>query len=97
MHARVLTAQAQPGQIDELIRIIRDAITPELKREVGFKGFLPLTERATRRGISITLWETPVDLKASEASGYLQRQLDKVAPLLSESPTVGIYEVSIQV
>ncbi len=97
MYARVLTAQAKPGQIDELIRIIRDSVTPELKREVGFKGFLLLDERATGKGISITLWETPVDLKASETSGYLQQQLDKVAPLLTEPPMMGVYEVSIQV
>lgn len=97
MHARVLTAQARPGQTDELIGIIRDSVTPELKGEVGFKGFLLLTEHATGKGISITLWETLVDLKASETSGYLLQQLDKVAPLLAEPPTVGIYEVSIQV
>ena len=97
MYARVLTAQAKPGQIDELIRIIRDSVTPELKREVGFKGFLLLDERVTGKGISITLWETPVDLKASETSGYLQQQLDKVTPLLTEPPVMGVYEVSIQV
>ncbi len=97
MYARVLTARAKPGQIDELIRIIHDSVTPELKREVGFKGFLLLDERATGKGISITLWENPVDLKASETNGYLQHQLDKVVPLLSEPPSVGVYEVSIQV
>ena len=97
MHARILTGQAKPGQVDELIQVIRDSVTPELKREVGFKGFLLLTERATGKGISITLWETPVDLKASETSGYLQQQLDKVAPLLIEPPVIGVYQVSIQV
>jgi len=97
MYARVLTAQAKPGQTDELIRIINDSVIPAVKREIGFKGLLLLNEHATRKGISITLWETPVDLKASQTSAYLQQQLDKVAPLLAEPPVVGVYEVSIQV
>ena len=96
MHARVLTAQAKSGQTDELIHIIGDSVLSEIKQEVGFKGILLLNDRATGKGISITLWETPVDLKASETSGYLQRQLDNVAPHLAEVPTIGVYEVSIQ-
>ena len=63
---------------------------------MGFKGLLLLNERATGRGISITLWETPVDLKASETSGYLQQQLSKVASLLTEPPEIGVYEVSVK-
>ena len=96
MFARVLTAQTKPGMMDELIRCFRDSVIPEVRHEVGFKGLLLLNERATGKGISITLWETPVDLKASETSGYLQKQLDKVVPLLSEPPVIGVYEVSIQ-
>src|SRR5215831_16488537 len=96
MYARVLMAQAKPGETDKLIQLIRDSVVPEVKQEIGFKGLLLLNEQATGRGISITLWETPVDLKASETSGYLQQQLSKVAPLLTESPVIGIYEVSIQ-
>jgi len=97
MYARVLTAQPEPGKTHELIQLVRDSVIPEVQQEVGFKGLLLLNERATGRAISITLWETPVDLKASETSGYLQQQLSKVAPLLTESPVIGIYEVSIKV
>jgi len=97
MYARVLMAQTKPGKTDELIQIIRDSVIPEVKQEIGFKGLLLVNEQATGRGISITLWETPVDLKASETSGYLQQQLAKVASLLTEPPVVGVYEVSIKV
>src|SRR6266568_4187842 len=69
MHARVLMAQTEPGKTDELTQLIRDSVIPEVKQEVGFKGLLLLNERATGRGISITLWETPVDLKAGQTSG----------------------------
>ena len=89
MYARVLTAQAKTGRTDELIHLIHDSVIPEVKREIGFKGLLLLNERTTGKGISITLWETPVDLKASETSGYLRQQLDKVTPLLSEPPVIG--------
>ena len=97
MYARVLMAQAKPDKTDELIQLIRNSVIPEVKQEVGFKGLLLLNESATGRGISITLWETPVDLKASETTGYLQQQLARVASLLTEPPVVGVYEVSIKV
>jgi heme-degrading monooxygenase HmoA len=97
MYARVLTAQAKPGQSDELIRIIGGSVVASVKKELGFKGFLLLHERATGKGISITLWENPVDLKASETSGYLRHQLDTIDSLLTDPPVVGVYEVSIQV
>lgn len=97
MYARVLTALAKPDQLDEMIRIIGDSTVASVKQELGFKGFLLLRERATGKGISITLWETPVDLKASETNGYLRHQLESIASCLSDPPIVGVYEVSIQV
>ena len=95
-HARVLTATAQPGKTDELIQIARDSILPAAGQQPGFKGMLLLTDRTTGKGISLTLWETEADLKASEASGYLREQLGKLTNVLATQVVREAYEVDVQ-
>ncbi len=96
MYARVLVAQVQPDKSEELIQTIRDSVVPAIEQEVGFKGLLLLNNVESGEGISITLWETPVDLKSIETNGYLQEQLEKIAPFLLKPPAQGVYEVSVQ-
>jgi heme-degrading monooxygenase HmoA len=99
MYARVLFAQGEPGNLDKsdnLAQIVRELIIPASKQQKGFKGALVLRDVNTGKGISITLWETEADLRANEASGYLQEQVDKgkhhfVAPHNQE-----VYEVVLQ-
>ena len=96
MYARVVTAQAQPGKIDEIVSICRDSVVPAAKEQKGFKGIFLLTNTDTNKGISITLWETEADMKAGEASGYLKDQIAKLAPSFAGPPTSEHYEVSLQ-
>lgn len=97
MYARVVTVQVQPGKRDEAIGIYRDSVVPAAKQQKGSKGALLLTDRNTGKGISIALWETEADMKASEASGYLQEQLAKFGAILAAPPTTEHFEVSLQV
>jgi len=97
MHARLTTVRVQPGKIEETLDIGRNSIVPAAKERQGFKGLFLLTNSDTGKGISLTLWETEEDLKASEESGYYQEQLGKLAEVLAEQPEKEDYEVSIQV
>jgi hypothetical protein len=81
MHARVVTTQIQPGKTDEAIRIFPDTVFQQ-----GFKWGLLLTGRATGKGVSIALWETEADMRATETSGYLQEQIAKFAGLFAAPP-----------
>ncbi|MFZ5509574.1 MAG: antibiotic biosynthesis monooxygenase family protein [Pseudomonadota bacterium] len=95
MHARVVAVQALPGKTEEAIRIYRDSIMPAAKEQKGFKGAYLLTDPGTGKGISVTLWESEADLKASETSGYYQQQIAKLAPVLAGPPTREVFEVSV--
>ena len=95
MHARVMTGLIQPGKMDEMILIYRDSIMPTAKEQKGFKGGILLTDPHTNKIISISLWETEADMKAGEASGYLQQQVGKVAPTLAAPSVREAYEVSV--
>jgi heme-degrading monooxygenase HmoA len=95
-YARVLTGTNQLGKIDEGIQIVRDSILPVTRQQPGYKGYLSLTDRTTGKAISISFWETEVDLLASETSGYLQEQLGKVAHVLATQVVREVYEVAVQ-
>ena len=96
MYARVVTAQAQPAKMDEIISICRDSVVPAAKEQKGFKGIFLLTNTDTNKGISIALWETEADMKTGEASGYLNEQIAKLAHAFAGPPTTERYEVSVQ-
>ena len=57
----------------------------------GFLGARLFTDRATGKGISVTRWQTS---EALEESLY-QAQLAKLAPLLTQPPERGMFEISV--
>ena len=95
-YARVLTAATQPGKMSELIQIANDSVLPAAKQQHGFNGMLLLADHTTNKGISITLWETEADMKASETSGYLREQLAKLANVFSTQVVREAFEVGVQ-
>jgi heme-degrading monooxygenase HmoA len=95
MHARMVTVQFKPGTIEEGVKIYRDSIVPEAKKQAGFDGCLLLADRTTAKGISITMWGMEGQLLASEQSGYYGAQLAKLTPLLASEPVREIWEGTI--
>lgn len=71
-------------------------VLPAAKAQKGFKGAFFLADRGTGKGISIALWETETDMMASEASGYYQAQLAKMAPILAAPPVTEHFDVAVQ-
>ena len=97
MHARVVTAQYQPGKVDEGTQIYRESMLPEARQQRGFQGAMALVDRSTGKAISITLWQTEADAQSSGSdSAYFQAQIAKVASLFAAAPIVETYEVAIQ-
>ena len=97
MYARVVTSQYQSaGKLDEGLQIFRDSMVPAARQQPGFRGALGLVDRSTSKAIAIGLRETAADMQVTESSGYLQEQFAKIMPLLEGTPTVEVYEVSIQ-
>ena len=93
MFARVVTVQVQPGKTDEAVRIYEDSVVPAGRQQKGNAGYMLLTDPNTGKGISVALWDTEADVKASEASGFLQQQLAKFASVLAAPPVTEHYEV----
>ena len=96
MHARMTVAHAQPDRFDAAVAAVREAFLPAAKEQPGYRGFLLLTDRATRQLVGISLWETEADLSASGGGGgyYRQRMADFVG-YLTEPPTTTTHEVAV--
>ena len=97
MHARVSTAQYQLDKLDEGIQIYRESVLPEMRQQPGFKGVMALVDRSTGKAISLSLWGTEADARASGVgSAYMQANLAKLAPLVAAAPIIETYEVVVQ-
>jgi heme-degrading monooxygenase HmoA len=95
MHARVVTVQFKSGTIDDGLKIYRDSIVPDAKKQPGFEGCLLLADRTTAKGISITTWGTEANLLDSEKSGYYTAQIAKLTPLLASEPVREVKDAPI--
>jgi hypothetical protein len=57
MHARILTIQMRPDEIEGVVSRYREVIVPSAKTQPGFKGLMLLTDSSSGLAHSITLWD----------------------------------------
>lgn len=86
MFARVTHVHAKPGKLGDVIALYQDAVVPLLKRQQGFDSTFLLSDPASGKGMSITLWHTEADRQAGDVNGQLREQIIKVMPLLAAPP-----------
>ena len=94
MHARVVLGTVKRNKYDEAIKIYRESVKPAAKEQKGFIRMNLLTDPDTNKFISITIWETKNDMIAGESSGYLQKQINKIADLFLGPPIIQHYVIS---
>ena len=73
MFARVSTFQGPPDRTAEGIRVAREQILPAARLQEGFLGIYLLFDRESGRSLSVTLWESEEDMKASEDAALRAR------------------------
>lgn len=93
MFARVITAQAAPGQLDGAIALARDQLSAAAPRP-GFRGFYLLTDAETGRVMTISLWDTQEQLDAVEAE-VAEIRREEAPSLGAPSMSVETYEVTL--
>ncbi len=65
MFARVATIQGKPEKVNDSIRYFRENLISTAKTYQGFKGAYLMVDRKTGKTISLVMWETEKDLKAT--------------------------------
>ena len=64
-HARVLQVEADPGQVDEGIAMIKERVIPGVRSFPGFVGGFWLADRAKGTVVGVTLFDSAANLAAS--------------------------------
>jgi hypothetical protein len=90
MHARVTRITTAPAELTDGMLGFRAAVIGQAQASPGYRGAIDLIDRGTGRAIAITLWETEVDLKASERA---RKGPPGGGP---SSPSVETYEVVLR-
>jgi heme-degrading monooxygenase HmoA len=94
MFGRVTTMQGPPDRAHEFVLHLEDQVLPEARRMAGFKGLLSLLDPSTGRGMTISLWESEVAMRASEEAADRLRGVTARA-MGGEVHSVERYEVVI--
>jgi len=96
MYARITFSQVAPEKANEAERIMLDSVLPMMRQQKGFKNYCSFVDRATGKAITVTIWETEADRKASDVSSDFYREaIAKVAPFFTSPPVVENYEAEI--
>src|SRR5215831_16852172 len=94
MHARLMTSHLQSDKLEEAGQLYRESILPEVRQLPGFKGRMVLGDRSKGKVITLTLWESEADARASgEGSAFMQAAVAKFAPFYAAPPVIKIYKV----
>lgn len=87
MYARMLQSLIKPDMLETATAIGRDGVLPAARRQPGFKGLIALSDPATGKTVTVTLWTSEVTMRAGEASGYLDEQLERITATLAAPST----------
>ena len=91
---RLSTLEGPPEGIDEGARFIKEQLVPEAGDITGWRGLVALADRTSGRMKTITFWDSPESLRASEERANQLRS--KAAESLGDTITgVDRYEVAL--
>jgi hypothetical protein len=92
MHARVMSGQVSPDQLNEFRSMIHDNVIPRASKIEGFQGGYWLADSETGQVLGITLYESEKALRDSEEqANRIREEASRAAGL--PVPTFKHYEV----
>jgi len=68
MFARITYSQLVSGTTDKALDVWKEKVGPALKQAKGFQGAYVIGDPDTGKGVTVTLWETEADMKATDAT-----------------------------
>jgi hypothetical protein len=96
MYARVMSAKVEPGQVEALLRALRESVVPCASEQRGYQGAFGLLDHSSSRGMLVTLWDSASDLEMTERGGCLGSQLAEVSAFLDGPAISETFEVVIE-
>jgi|GraSoiStandDraft_39_1057311.scaffolds.fasta_scaffold327841_2 heme-degrading monooxygenase HmoA len=95
MYARVIFGKTLTQNENVVTSFYRDDVVPTAKQQEGFKGIIHMVNPETGETLSITLWESEADMKATENNDYYKKQFAKLASFDATGPRRASYKVNV--
>lgn len=93
MYARVTVVQGSPDKVEQGVDSFKSAVLPTAKGVDGYRGALLLVDRASGKGIGLTLWESE-EARRRGAEALEEARATTIEALGSSVPPVDEYEVA---
>ena len=90
MHARVMRVEL--GDVDRGISFVRDKIVPSARQQPGIVAAYWLADRASGRGLAVTIWESEDAMLGADAAAREAARTEKDEGAV-ETATLERYEV----
>jgi len=96
MHSRAAEYRILPGKLEDFLRAIH-SLLPMLRQQAGFRALVILRTSAgdPPEAMSISVWDSLSDLKASEENMFLYQAISRLLEFCEGFPPIREYEVLI--
>ena len=94
--SQVVSANSQPGRMDEGIDVVRDSVLPAVRDRSGLQSVSLLVDREGNKIIGISFWDSEADVAGLMSSGFYQEQVAKFAALFAGPREREVYEVAVE-
>jgi heme-degrading monooxygenase HmoA len=94
MYGRSTEFTGDPANVDRGIQMFKEEVIPAVSGQKGYKGAISMSDRSSGKGISITLWETEEDMRASEEAANQVRSSTLAELGITAPPSVDRMEVT---
>ena len=95
MYARVIFGKILTQNENVVTSFYRNEVVPTTRQQPGFKGIIQMVNPATGETLSISLWETEADMKATENTDYDKQQFAKLTSFDATRPRRAAYKVNV--
>ena len=95
VHARKGALYPRSGQFDRVLQVLREAVVPAARQQPGYDGMILLENRQAGKIVTITMWESRVEMLASQRGEYVQEQVSRLITLLSKPPEIEDYGIEV--
>ena len=96
MHARVTQVRILPGKLEDFVHAVH-SILPLARQQAGFRALVVLrtAQAPVAEAMSVAVWDSLADLKASEKNLFFYQALSRVLTLCEGFPRISEYEVLV--
>jgi hypothetical protein len=91
MFARNVSFQLKPNTLSDYNRTVENEVLPLLRKQMGFKDDMTLSNPGSQHAIAISLWDNKVNAEAYNTNTYPQ-VLKMLGKFIDGSPKVQTFE-----